>query len=157
MKLLNLTLLFLFLSITSFSQESKLIASCCENKETKSFGRCSGNAYCTACTNCRYCKHCNNGGTCGVCASYNKPKKTTSKSYSSTTNYKLPSSYSFGDKLIISSEALNLRAGAGTSYDVVEKLTKGDILTFLSYDGDWIEVRVVESGNKGYVYFKYVK
>lgn len=157
----------LLLNFNLYSQDTKLIASCCEKTETKSFGRCSGNASCTACSSCRYCKHCSAGGTCGVCASYTPaPAKTTKRQTrtqksSNINNYYSSSSSvsvnSYGDKLIVISENLNLREDAGTNYDVVEKLYKGDILTFISNNGDWTEVRVLKSGNKGYVISKYVK
>lgn len=155
---------FMFLiSINFYAQDSKLLASCCEGNEAKSTGRCSGTAYCTACSNCSGCKHCSKeGGTCGVCTSYNTPAKTTTqktttrKSFTST-NSNSSASYSYGDKLIVISENLNLRDGAGSNYEVVEKLKEDDVLTFLSYSGEWIEVRVVMSGNKGYVNSKYVK
>ncbi|NDI99334.1 SH3 domain-containing protein [Flavobacterium sp. LaA7.5] len=151
-KLLLITLTLFF--FTAYCQDSKLLASCCDTKPAKSFGRCSGNASCTACSNCKYCKHCSKeGGSCGVCTTYDAPvkKKTT------TSTYKYPSEYSYGDKLTVISKNLNVRKGAGTDYDIVEKLTRGDALTFLSFDGEWIEVRVVSSGKKGYVNYKYVR
>jgi Bacterial SH3 domain len=160
-KLLLIISCFFFL--IGYSQDSKLLASCCDVKPAKSFGRCSGDASCTACSNCKYCKHCSKeGGSCGVCATYDAPvrktkKTTTKKSYTSNSTYKYPSEYSYGDKLTVMSENLNVRKGAGIDYDIVEKLTRGDALTFLSFDGEWIEVRVVGSGNKGYVNYKYVK
>ena len=159
-----LTLFF----FTAYCQDSKLLASCCDTKPAKSFGRCSGDASCTACSNCKYCKHCSKeGGSCGVCATYDAPvrakKKTTKKkTYSSSStsysaaSYKSPSQYSTDDYLTVTSEVLNVREDAGTNYDIVETLDKGALLKFISYDGEWIEVRVVKSGNTGYVYYKYV-
>lgn len=165
MKKILLLMMVLSTSLTLYAQKSKLIASCCDAKPAKSFGRCSGNAYCTACTNCRYCKHCNSGGSCGVCTTYSAPvrskKKTTrKKSYSTSSysapSYKSPSEYSVDDYLTVTSDILNVREDSGTDYDIVETVKKGALLKFISSYGEWIEVRVIASGNTGYVYYKYV-
>lgn len=82
-----LLLLVLLCGLTTFAQNGKLSACCSTTAVTKTFGRCSGDASCTACTNCRYCKHCSKeGGSCGVCAPEPVPapkpkatKKTTKK------------------------------------------------------------------------------
>jgi len=155
-----LLLLCLLFAFTAHSQNSKLIASCCDApKEAKSFGRCSGDAYCTACSNCKYCKNCSQqGGSCGVCTTYAAPKKTSAKKKSSTsTAAKLPSQYYENQNLVVTSATLNAREGAGTEYDVVETLHDGDNLKFISYEGDWIYVYINGSGAHGYVYYKYVR
>jgi hypothetical protein len=144
-----------------YPQQSKLLASCCDatpKSEIKNFGRCSGDASCTACTNCRYCKHCSKeGGSCGVCTTYEAPKKVRSTPKRKTTAAKLPAQYRRNQMLEVTSETLNVREGAGTGYDIVETLNQGDMLTFISYEGEWINVRVDTSGETGYVYYKYVK
>jgi len=159
-KELLLFLIFL-LSCSVYSQE-KLLASCCDGKE----GRCTGSAYCSACTNCSRCKHCAAGGTCGVCTSYSAPVKQKSsnkkdyKSSSSTSkksSFKSPSEYSVGNYLMVTSETLNLRQGPGVNYDVIEKLYKKSLLVFISYEGEWIKVKVYGSGRVGYVNYKYVE
>jgi uncharacterized protein YgiM (DUF1202 family) len=154
MKKLLLMMTVLFFTV-SYAQDSRLTAICCDAKPAKSFGRCSGDAYCTACTNCRYCKHCNSGGTCGVCTSYAAPvkKKTVKKAKAA----KSPSFYRRNQMLEVTSETLNVREGAGTSYDIIETLSEGDMLTFISYEGEWLYVRVDASGETGYVNYKYVK
>lgn len=144
-------MLFL-LFYTANAQESKLIASCCSGENVTNEGRCSGTASCSACSSCRYCGHCaKGGGTCGVCSPSSTAAKTTSYSYTST------SSFTYGDKLVVVSENLNMRDGAGIKYEIVEKLKLGDALTYLSRSGEWIEVRAVDSGKKGYVHSKYVR
>ncbi|RKS22000.1 hypothetical protein CLV94_2637 [Flavobacterium endophyticum] len=149
--------LFLFFAIHfSYSQNAKLVASCCD---TKKVGRCTGSAYCTACTNCSGCKYCNSGGSCGVCASsapsrsystttYYTPSKSTAKKpktkkvrpannfYSgsnSNTNTSNHESYTEdykpikkGSFFMIKGTKLNLRSGPGITYDTIQELHKTD-------------------------------
>lgn len=146
MKLLFTLATIFFLNLAN-AQEA-IAASCCSGESTT--GKCSGTSSCTACSNCKYCGHCaKGGGTCGVCAPAPKPVKETR---SSAVKSHLP-----GDKLIVASETLNVRSGAGTDYDVVETLADGEALTYLSQQGDWFEVRVVKSGKRGYVNSKFVR
>jgi hypothetical protein len=145
----NLFWLILLVGLNSYTQESRLIASCCAGER----GRCSGTASCTACTNCSGCKHCaKEGGTCGVCSGYSSPakKKSTSGgnstySYgngSSNTNHNdnysnknhVTSSYSQNETdqyIHVTSETLNVRAGAGSDFEIVAKLKKGTVLQFI--------------------------
>lgn len=146
----RLLLLMLLISFNGFSQDSKLLASCCKETKAKTFGRCSGDASCTACSNCRYCKHCNSGGTCGVCTTYSAPVKKKKVSY------KAPVLYSMGDIVTVSNPTLNLRNGAGSDYQIIQKLKKGDELEVISYVGEWLKVQVTSSQKIGYVYYKYV-
>lgn len=127
-------------------------------------GRCVGSSYCRVCTNCSRCGHCKSGGSCGVCSRghmrtrYKKPSKSfTSKSNSAT--YNLPNdtaSKYYLKTLKVKTEVLNLRKGPGTSYSIIERLKKGQKLTFLAMKGNWVKVRVNSSKAVGFVYYKYV-
>lgn len=150
---------FLF-TISVFGQNKNQIASCCEGR------KCTGSSNCTACTNCSGCKHCaQNGGTCGICSggykstksepsksSYSS-KNSSNKSYSSS-NKKI--SYSTEQELSVITSTLNLRKAPNTNSEIVEKLMYGDRLEFIEESGDWIYVKVLKSGNNGYVYAKYI-
>ncbi len=158
----QLLLLILFLLSSNIYSQEKLLASCCEDKD----GRCTGSAYCSACSNCSRCKHCSAGGTCGVCYSYSAPVKKKSPSTNSSasrrssskkSSFKSSSEFDNTSFLIVKSKTLNVRTGPGTNYEVIEKLIKGDFLIYLSFEKDWIKVKVVDSGKEGYVYYKYVE
>lgn len=167
---------FLFVSSIS-AQDHKLMASCCDAKPKES-GRCTGSASCSACSNCSRCAHCSNGGSCGVCASYSPPvrytaPRTVSKSrvktaskntvtHSSNSNFysepkkekvtkKTIVNYRSEDMLAVDSEILNLREGPGTKYEVIEVLERHALLKVIAVDGEWLQVKVIDSGNYGYV------
>ncbi|MCC5921123.1 MAG: SH3 domain-containing protein [Cyclobacteriaceae bacterium] len=53
-------------------------------------------------------------------------------------------------KYVASSSGVNLRAGGGTDYNIVEKLSQNTPVTVLSTDGDWLEVEA--NGKKGYIH-----
>lgn len=174
-------MLFLFVSAMN-AQDNKLIASCCDSKP-KENGRCTGSAYCSACSNCSRCAHCSNGGSCGVCASYSAPvrytaprtvsrgrAKNTSKNTVTTSsnsnfyskpkkeavNKRMIINYHSEDMLAVDSEILNLREGPGTEYEVIEVLEKYVVIKVIAIDGEWLQVKVIESGNYGFVNVKYV-
>lgn len=119
--------------------------------------RCTGSAYCSACTNCSGCKHCaKGGGSCGVCSS--SPKKSIRSKSSSNFTRSTPNinRLSFSSK-IYTTTSLNLRSGPGTHYKIKERLSKNKPLKYLETTGSWLKVYVINSGNIGYVYFKYIK
>ncbi|WP_264530151.1 SH3 domain-containing protein [Flavobacterium sp. N502540] len=175
--------LFIFTALTSSAQSNRLVASCCLTK-FKEAGRCTGNAYCSACSNCSRCAHCSNGGSCGVCASYSQPvrytappKATKSRtvnssakaatvSFTSGTSLKSKTkkestikkvvTYSPEDMLAVNTEILKLREGPGNEYEVIENLKRYDLLMVIAIDGEWLQVKVIQSGNFGYVNMKYV-
>lgn len=175
----KMAFIFLLVSGSIQAQKPKLLASNCH----KDGGRCSGDAYCTACKNCSGCKNCNSGGTCGVCTSYATPVKkvytkpanktvnsskssltsTTSQTEKESSNSKKTSikvstpTYASDKVLYVVSEKLSLRDGPGTDYPIIEQLKKDDALQFIVYDGEWVQVIVVESKNIGYVKLQFVK
>lgn len=51
--------------------------------------------------------------------------------------------------------ALNLREGAGTSYDVIRVIPKGAKVTVLKESGSWTKVKY--DGDTGYVFSSYLK
>jgi hypothetical protein len=177
-KLMSLKiLLFLFVSSMN-AQDNKLIASCCDSKP-KDDGRCTGSAYCSACSNCSRCAHCSSGGSCGVCASYSAPvrytaprtvsgrrSKTTVTTSSNSNFYSKPKkeavsskviiNYQSEDMLAVDSEILNLREGPGTEYEVIEVLERYAVIKVIAIDGEWLQVKVIESGNYGFVNVRYV-
>lgn len=50
----------------------------------------------------------------------------------------------------VDTEELNIRAGAGTKYEVVYKISQGQKVTVLSDQGKWSEIEL-ENGQKGFV------
>lgn len=120
--------------------------------------RCTGSAYCRACSDCSRCAHCNAGGTCGVCEGTSSGRGTgkgrAGRGYSGTGtgSYNKPGAFVY-----VNSQTLNLRAGSGTSFVVIEKLAKDQKLMVLEEHGDWLRVRVVSTGSEGYVSKAYVR
>lgn len=64
--------------------------------------------------------------------------------------------YHSEDMLAVDSEILNLREGPGTEYEVIEVLEKYVVIKVIAIDGEWLQVKVIESGNYGFVNVKYV-
>lgn len=154
--------LFLLFFTTHFiikSQNNQLLASCCETSEA----RCTGSASCTACKNCSRCAHCNSGGSCGVCSStQSKPartKKSTSVNKTSLSPSSSPDVYFYHkDELLVANKSnVNVRSGAGTHYDIIEKLKINDEVLFIQQSGQWIKVTVKKSKKTGWVYAKNLK
>lgn len=50
----------------------------------------------------------------------------------------------------VDTEELNIRAGAGTKYEVVDKISQGQKVTVLTEHGKWSEIEL-ENGTKGFV------
>lgn len=130
---------------------------------TESGGRCTGSAYCRACTNCSRCGHCNSGGSCGVCGdgsnqTYSSPKKTK-KSFSNyyTSTREISKEYYENETIYISNEVINLRSGPGLNYEIIEQIYSGDPVTFIEKEGEWIKVKVSDTGSIGYLYAKLLK
>lgn len=156
--------LYLFLAFLACMAGRAQTSSCCEvastqtEAKTKTFGRCSGDASCTACSNCRYCKHCSKeGGSCGVCAPSPTPAKKAAATKQQAKTNTNPSKYKDGQMLEVISETLNVRSGPGTGYDIVTTLNYGDKLTFISYEGEWLYIYVNDKQLNGWVNYKYVK
>ena len=177
-------MLFFLASLGSNAQKDKLLASCCDAR-LKEAGRCTGSAYCSACSNCSRCAHCSNGGSCGVCASYSQPVRYTApkkaseirssypskssaqasfnlgscektKSKNASASKKVTPVYRSEDMLAVASEVLNLREGPGTEYELIEVLHKDDLIKVIAVDGEWLQVKVIQSGNYGFVNAKFV-
>ncbi|WP_162926918.1 SH3 domain-containing protein [Flavobacterium psychrotrophum] len=151
-------LLFLLCCTGLHAQDNKLLASCCDVTPAKTFGRCSGDASCTACSNCRYCKHCSKeGGSCGVCAPAPTPAKKAAATRQAGKGAKSPTAYLANQMLEVKSQTLNLRDGPGGQYHIIEELAYGDMVTFVRYEGEWVFVRVDASGNTGWVNYQFIK
>jgi uncharacterized protein YgiM (DUF1202 family) len=67
-----------------------------------------------------------------------------------------PSETTTNLKLVVTSTELNVRFGPGSEYQVLETLTLGDQVNYISKKGEWILVKT-DAGTKGYVYYKFVK
>lgn len=176
-KLISIILLFFSSGLSVYAQDGKLLASCCVAKVKE--GRCTGSASCSACSNCSRCAHCSNGGSCGVCATYSKPiryvvprsagPRTAKTATKSSVAYTLKSNspakpkkkienkiFQSSDMLSVDSEILNLREGPGAEYEVIEILERYTLLKLIAIDGEWLQVKVIETGNFGYVNKMYV-
>lgn len=55
----------------------------------------------------------------------------------------------------VDTEELNIRAGAGTKYEIVDKISQGQKVTVLSDQGKWCEIEL-ENGTKGFVSTKFL-
>jgi len=55
----------------------------------------------------------------------------------------------------VDTEQLNVRAGAGSKYEVVDKISQGQKVTVISNQGKWSEIEL-ENGTKGYVSTKFL-
>lgn len=131
--------------------------------------RCTGSASCRACTNCSRCAHCSNGGSCGVCARGTNPIRSTSSTNrnesaritnSTLRNFTLRNESESNDFLkafVITTNLLNLRYGPGSNYSVKSKLTPNQKIFYLAKTGDWVKVRVNDSGLEGFVHSHYIK
>ncbi len=58
--------------------------------------------------------------------------------------------------LMVNTMGLNLRAGPGTKYVVLEKLTQYQELVFMAMTGNWVKVKVKSTKTIGFVHYKYV-
>ncbi len=50
-----------------------------------------------------------------------------------------------------------MRSGAGTHYDIIERLKENDEVIFIQQSGQWLKVRVKKSKKTGWVYAKNLK
>jgi hypothetical protein len=58
----------------------------------------------------------------------------------------------FGQEIkYVNTEQLNIRSGAGSNYDVIDKASQGTKLTIISDQGKWSEVEL-ENGKKGNIW-----
>lgn len=168
MKTLSLLILIVSTSFVPNIKKSMITAryNCHVIAEKK--GRCTGSANCSACRNCSRCAYCSNGGSCGVCGGgsssssnyyYSSPRKTKSSSSASSfySISKVSRTYTEDEAIIIYNEMINLRKGPSLDYEIIEKLYLGDTVTFIEKNGEWIKVKVENTGSIGYVYSKLLK
>jgi len=59
--------------------------------------------------------------------------------------------------LEVTSETLSVRKGPGKNYKIIEVINYGDMVTYVSQEGEWLYVRVDASGTNGWVNYKFVK
>ena len=60
-------------------------------------------------------------------------------------------------RLVVENTAtLNMRAGPGSSYDVMRRLQEGTQMIFLAMNEHWVKVRLAKGSLIGYVSAKYV-
>jgi uncharacterized protein YgiM (DUF1202 family) len=89
-------------------------------------------------------------------ANLEKKKQAERKLYTYAIATRLKN-YKFGDYLIVTSKAADIRTGAGTDFKTIQTIKQDGLLKFNSYQGHWIKVTVVETGKAGYIHFKDVK
>lgn len=64
--------------------------------------------------------------------------------------------FTFGqENKYVNTEVLNVRSGASTNNEIVDKISKGEKVTILSISNNWSEVEL-ENGNVGYVSSKFL-
>ncbi|MFB6802752.1 SH3 domain-containing protein [Peribacillus butanolivorans] len=64
-----------------------------------------------------------------------------------------PVNQAFGEnegEIVVTTKVVNVREGAGLSFPIVKKLTKGETYPIMNEDGDWIEIRI-GAGKTGWV------
>jgi len=64
--------------------------------------------------------------------------------------------YRSEDMIAVESQNLNLLEGPGGEYELIEILKRNTQLLVIAIDGDWLQVKVMQSGNYGYVNAKHV-
>lgn len=65
--------------------------------------------------------------------------------------------YHKDELLVVNKSSINVRRGAGTHYDITEKLKINDEVLFIQQLGEWIKVTVKKSKKTGWVYAKNLK
>ena len=140
---------------------------------------------CSNCSRCAYCSSGGSCGVCASYSppvrysaprtatpssksrSANPSKKAEVVSFSSQTSVKSKAKkeavsrkavviYHPEDMAAVSSETLKLREEAANEAAVIEILEKYDLLMVIAIDGEWMQVKVIQSGNFGYVKAEYV-
>lgn len=185
-KLLPFTILFFLFVTAVNAQNHKLIASCCASKPKETgrcTGSASCRA-CSNCSRCAHCSNGGSCGACSSYSqpvTYT-PKRTVTKSQTkapsksaATTSFKSNSysqketatkkeavtkkaivTYRSEDMIAVESQNLNLLEGPGGEYELIEILKRHAQLLVIAIDGDWLQVKVMQSGNYGYVNAKHV-
>lgn len=59
-------------------------------------------------------------------------------------------------RVVTDNTALNIRSGPGTAYDVIATAARGELLTLLTLNGDWYQVRLPD-GRTGYAFRQYIQ
>lgn len=156
-----------------------------ENTAIADNGRCTGSAYCSACSNCSRCGHCSAGGSCGVCSGSSRgrgnspttkkskkatPKRTTNSkpTYTAVAKTKSPESSikntfyydANGDRVVLITSITpitNIRNLPSLKGKVIEQIKKGAKLIVLENYGEWIKIKVKQTGTVGFVFGKNVR
>jgi lipid-binding SYLF domain-containing protein len=55
-------------------------------------------------------------------------------------------------RIVYAKTTINIRSGPGTNYSVIRKATKGDKLEYISLEGDWYKLKVVEGKPQEWVH-----
>lgn len=178
--------MFFFTALIANAQNDKLLASCCDSKpkeEGRCTGSAYCSA-CSNCSRCAHCSNGGSCGVCAsysppvrytsplkaapskrraayssksiAPSSFNSEAFVNPKSKKVTSNKKSTAVYRSEDMLAVDSEILNLREGPGTEYEVMEVLHKDELLKVIAIDGEWLQVKVIQSGNYGFVNAKFV-
>lgn len=144
------------------------IVMCSTLMERETTGKCTGLASCRVCTDCSRCQYCNSGGSCGICSNsspraiYQIERYSNSVNSTRTTNPdnlmsdQPNSEYYLRTLYVVDTEFLNLRAGPGSNYKVIERLPKMTKLYFWAIENGWVKVTVQSTEVVGYVYYNYV-
>ena len=176
--LLKLILTLIFVTTELLGQQHVPTPMCSDvvTVETTDEATCTGSASCRACKNCKYCGYCaERGGSCGVCARPTQTYRASSPTPRVNSYGTLPAARSSNEatpddrmtnqphseyylkRLVVENTAtLNLRAGPGTSFDVIRRLYQGDRMTFLAMEDGWVKVRLEEGSLIGFVSARYV-
>ena len=97
-----------------------------------------------------------NPSTKSKAVSFTSETPGKSKAKKESVNKKAAIIYNPEDMLAVNAENLKLREGPGNEYEIIENLKKYDLLVVIAIDGEWLRVKVIQSGSFGYVNAKYV-
>ena len=164
MKTFYLLLLALSSFLLCYKNESKVSSKYICSAIVLEEARCTGSSNCSVCSSCSRCAHCSNGGTCGICIGsttkrLHSDEKVIKKSnnllsgvnYSSDLDQKVYLEYEF---IFISRKLINLREEPNKESKVIENLHHGDVVTFLTKEGEWSKVKSNKTEVVGYVLTK---
>jgi len=91
--------------------------------------------------------------------SYSQKETATKKetiTKKEAVNKKTIVTYRSEDMIAVESQNLNLLEGPSGDYELIEILKRNAQLLVIAIDGDWLQVKVMQSGNYGYVNAKHV-
>lgn len=109
-----------------------------------------------------------------MCSGGKQAPTRTTRSYSSSSSSPTPRTSSYGstlavyvpdetgsvwylDIMVVTAENLNVREGPGTSYAILYRLKRDEVVEYLATSGNWYKVRAGDEGITGFVHKDYLR